>query len=159
MNGVWSKVDDMTLEAGFAPGTHHVEFAPADTVRLVYSRTSGSVFIDDVEVECCDAVRSLVDGYSAKSTGGNHEYSFAGLRPDTRYAVVVTAKHGGELSLRSKELIVNTKTTTGIREINAVQNAGADGVYDLNGRRVRSTETGHGVYVVRRGGKAYKICR
>lgn len=158
VNGVWSKVEDMALEAGFEPGTRHVDFAPSDTVRLVYSRTNGSVFIDDVEVGCCDAVCSLVEGYNAKSTGSSHEFQFVGLKPDTRYSVVVTAKQGDELSLRSKEIIVNTMSTTGIREINVSQNI-TDGVYDLNGRRVNNMETEHGVYVVRKGGKTYKICK
>ena len=159
VNGVWTKFDEMAFETGFVSGTRHIDLAPADTVRLVYNRTSGSLFIDDVEVGCCDAVRSVVDGYSAKSTSGCHECSFTGLQPDTRYAVVVTAKQGDELSLRSKELIVNTNATTGIRSINVLQDAGNDGVYNLSGCRISGAEAGHGVYVVRRGGKAYKICR
>lgn len=152
-------VDSIAIGADFQSGVRNFEFEASDSVRIVFDRNTGSVFVDDVEVGCHDVVRQPVAGYESVYTGGNTGFSFTGLRGDTRYGVVVVALNGGERSLESPELTVTTLVPTAVRAIGTDTDDGVSAVYDLSGRRVADTSLAHGVYIVRKGGKTRKTVR
>ena len=158
-NGEWMAVDSIAIGADFQSGVRSYEFEASDSVRIVFDRNAGSVFVDDVEVGCHDVVRQPVAGYESVYTGGNTEFSFTGLRGDTRYGVVVVALNGGERSLESSELTVTTLVPTTVRAIGADTGDGVSAVYDISGRRVADVSSAHGVYIVRKGGKARKTVK
>ena len=151
-------IETVAVGDGFTADTHSMKFAASDSVRIVFNRTLGSVFVDDVDVVCHDIVRTAVPGYESVSTGGVAECKFAGLNPATRYGIVVTAKNGEEKSIRSSELIVTTSALSGIKGV-SIDNGSQTIVYDLNGCRVNNADATHGVYIVRKGGKAYKVVK
>ena len=157
-DGKWLPIETVAVGDGFTADTHSMKFAASDSVRIVFNRTLGSVFVDDVDVVCHDIVRTAVPGYESVSTGGVAECKFAGLNPTTRYGIVVTAKNGEEKSIRSSELIVTTSALSGIKGV-SMDEGSQTTVYDLNGCRVNNTDATHGVYIVRKGGKAYKVVK
>lgn len=157
-DGKWLPIETVAVGDGFTADTHSMKFAASDSVRIVFNRTLGSVFVDDVDVVCHDIVRTAVPGYESVSTGGVAECKFAGLNPATRYGIVVTAKNGEEKSIRSSELIVTTSALSGIKGV-SIDNGSQTIVYDLNGCRVNNADATHGVYIVRKGGKAYKVVK
>lgn len=53
---------------------------------------------------------------------------------------------------------INYKSTTGVDGVEANQNKGVAGIYDLSGRRVQMAAGQHGVYIIRTAdGKTYKV--
>lgn len=158
-DGEWMTVDSIAIGADFQSGVRNYEFEASDSVRIVFGRNSGSVFVDDVEVGCHDVVRQPVIGYESTATEGNTEISFTGLHSDTRYGVVVVALHDGERSLESSELTVTTLVPTAIRSIDVDADNSATVVYNLSGHRMADVSSGHGVYIVRKGGIARKVVK
>lgn len=163
-NGEWTDV--ATYNAGtesiVAGMDETLTFDEADAVKLVVdARTSGAFFLDDVYVGCHQLLLQPVEGYDGVSTSGKTSYAFAGLEKDIRYALTVRGKQGGELSYPSAQLVVETSTASGIRQVGDASAADASRIdyYDLSGRKVQPSQMRQGVYVVRQGKKAYKIVR
>ena len=161
-DGAWTEVATLAGGADMAKGDNYsYDFDEADAVRLrVDSRTSGAFFIDDIHVDCHALVTQPVEGYEALSTKGKTTCEFGGLEPDATYALTIRGKKGGEQSLASAQLIVETLASTRIDTPDESANADAPiAYYDLNGRRLPASQLTHGVYVIKHGHKAYKIVK
>ena len=66
--------------------------------------------------------------------------------------------NGGTQDFDTKNILPNA-ASTGISNIKAENIGEAEGIYDLNGRRVTETSNRKGIYIIKRQGKTTKVIR
>lgn len=161
-NGEWSQAatyDINPIDEAVAT-THTLTFAAADTVRIRFDRTRGSVYLDNVAVRHHALQRLAVSGYENVLTGGQTTYTFTGLTLGSTYGFTVQGKQGERLSYRSPERTIYLKdATTGIvaPSIYNKENAAAK-FYDLQGRPMAKPQD-KGIYIKVENGKATKMAQ
>lgn len=137
VNGEWIEAEKLNPAT---EGTNvSIALGGADAVRLVYSRESGYITIDDVVLSCHTLERIPV---SNTHTHGNTEFLFSGLEPATTYGLQITATKGSETSMASAEHTIITLTeSAGVHDIFVDINSDTT-IYDLQGRKVNNPAKG-----------------
>lgn len=157
-NGVWTKVDSISLPEAATANIYKFTFDAADSVRLVHHKNVSTFFIDDVTVGYQSVVRTPVEGFNAVETGNALTYTFNGLDKGSVYGLIVYAKQGEELSAPSKETVFALRdfpanisnSLVKERELPTV-------VYNINGQKVEGKTLGKGLYIYKQGNKTYKV--
>lgn len=124
-DGSWTTLDDIELEAG----VHTANFGSATvqgitpgcrSVRLMFVRDAGSLYLDDIDVAYNGAALPVfVDGYERLDVGTSTSRTVTGLLPETNYYYTVTAVSDGIRSLTSDEISVSTLASSGISSSSA----------------------------------------
>ena len=156
----WQTVQTLAVDADLKAGkTYAYSFDATDQIRLYVERTAGTFYIDDVLADCHVETPNPLAAYDAVSSNGKTTFSFANLGNEGGKLILeVVAKKGSERSQTSK-LLVHLGSTTGIELPSAVDKDVPAVYYDMNGRRISPAQMVHGVYIVKRGNKTYKIVR
>ena len=144
LKGEWSEAGRLSPSTNGT--TACIELGGADAVRIVYSRESGYVAIDDVVLHCQTITRIPVEQFANKKTDSATTYIFSGLEPSATYGLNISATRGDQTSLPSSESIVTMLSeSAGIKdnyeEITNHDNA----IYDLHGRRIANPK--RGIYI------------
>lgn len=159
-DNAWQTVQTLSVDADLKAGkTYAYNFDATDQVRLYVERTAGTFYIDDVVADCHIEKAIPLAAYDAVSSNGKTTFSFANLgKEGSKMVLEVVAKKGSERSQVSK-LLVNLDGTTGLELPSTADTDAPAAYYDMNGRRISPAQMGHGVYIVKRGNKTYKIVR
>ena len=152
----WKKVDGISLASG---NGEYVEFdvEPTTAVKLqFYRRSSGLLFIDDVEVSGNEPYHTPIVEYNGQEIGDKPSFTFSPLEPATYYTLTVTAVNNGVSSIVSDALQVKTlDATDGIGAVTPETN-GKRSFFTIDGKRISSPK---GIYVVKENGKATKVAK
>lgn len=159
-DNAWQTVKTLTVDADLKAGkTYECSFDATEQVRLYVERTAGTFYIDDVEADCHVQEANPLTAYNAVSSKGKTSFSFANLSKEGgKFVLKVVAKKGSERSLAST-ILVELANATGIELPSASDEAVPTEYYDMNGRRIIPSQMTHGVYIVKRGNRTYKIVR
>lgn len=160
-DNAWQTVTTFAVDADMKAGkTYECSFeATAEPVRLYVERTAGTFYVDDVVADCHVEEANPLAAYNAVSSNGKTTFSFANLNNEgSKFVLKVVAKKGRERSVAST-ILVNLGATTGIEKPATSADASPAQYYDMNGRRISPSQMVHGVYIVKRGNKTYKIVR
>ncbi|MBR6592527.1 MAG: M6 family metalloprotease domain-containing protein [Prevotella sp.] len=144
LKGEWSEAG--RLSPSTSGTTASVELGGADAVRIVYSRESGYVAIDDVVLHCQTITRIPVEQFANKKTNSATTYIFSGLEPSATYGLNISATRGDQTSLASSESIVTMLSeSAGIKDNYEEIKNNDNAIYDLHGRRIANPK--RGIYI------------
>lgn len=143
-DGKWTEAE--TISPSTEGTTVTINLGGADAARIVYSRESGYVTIDDVKLSCITLERIPVEGYTGILTNNATQFDFSNLEPATTYGLFITATQGGQSSLPSTESVITTLTeSAGIHDNIFTSDPSDSKYFDLQGRRVKNPK--RGIYV------------
>ena len=159
-DNAWQTVQTLAVDDDLKAGkTYAYSFDATDQVRLYVERSAGTFYIDDVEADCHVEKANPLAAYDAVASNGKTTFSFANLGNEGgKFVLEVVAKKGSERSQVSK-LLVTLGSATGIELPSATDTDASATYYDMNGRRISTSQMVHGVYIVKRGNKTYKIVK
>lgn len=158
-NNVWTTADTLTIEVARHDSISSFDFNSVKAVSIVFDRAANSGYgcIDDVELKFVAPADSpmMVD----VDAGTETSYVVENLEANHRYSYTVWAQKGDYRTPASNLVVVQTlNDPTGIESIDK-ENSAVAVYFDLNGRRVNIATAPAGVYIVRQGGKSYKILK
>ena len=144
LKGEWSEAGRLSPSTNGT--TACIELGGADAVRIVYSRESGYVAIDDVVLHCQTITRIPVEQFANKKTDSTTTYIFSGLEPSATYGLNISATRGDQTSLASSESIVTMLSeSAGIKDNYEEIKNNDNAIYDLHGRRIANPK--RGIYI------------
>lgn len=136
-------------------------FDNAYAVSISFNRkSSGFACIDDVSLTVSTPDDHPVEGMSAIDAGQANEFAVCGLRAGTQYSYRVYAAGSGQQTEVSEPVLLQTLIDpTAIATVDVSSLSGPVCFYDLAGRRVNYATAPAGIYIVRKGGKTYKVMK
>lgn len=158
--GEWSSVRALSSD-GLSNIAQTIEetFEMSDSARIRFERSAGTIYIDDIRLECHPLTHTPVTGYDEKNVGNVLEYTFNGLDLKNTYSLTVRAKSGNSLSLPSSPLTVGG-TGNGSSAIETIREDGSTKteIFSISGNKISSTANlPKGIYIIRNGNTARKV--
>ncbi|MGI6222715.1 MAG: M6 family metalloprotease domain-containing protein [Prevotella sp.] len=161
-NNVWEQMGDtLTIQKARADSTSTFTFDNVKAVSVVFikAQNTGYGVLDDVTVTQIAPVDEPMSGYTDVDAGTATSYVVTGLEQNHRYSYTVYAVSGDQSTPVSNLIVVQTLADpTGIESIDS-EKGEAPVYFDLNGRRVNIANAPNGVYIVRQGGKTFKVLK
>ena len=158
-DSVWTTADTLTIEVARHDSISSFEFNKVRAISIVFDRAANSGYgcIDDVRVRFV----SPVDNPMVTDIDVNTDTSYIveNLESNHRYSYSVYAVSGEYKTPVSNIIVVQTLSDlTGIEAVDK-ENSSTAVYFDLNGRRVNISTSPAGVYIVRQGGRTYKVLK
>lgn len=159
-NGLWHTAGTLLTVEG-KDSIANYTFDGAYALCISFNRQSGGyACIDDINVTVAMPHDHPVVGMRDLDAGKANELAIHGLRPGTQYSYQVYATAKGQRTAVSKPIILQTLTDlSAIATVDASSLSGPINFYDLSGRRVDYMSAPAGIYIVRKGGKTYKVMK
>ena len=158
-DSVWATADTLTIEVARHDSISSFEFNKVRAISIVFDRAANSGYgcIDDIRVRFV----SPVDNPMVTDIDVNTDTSYIveNLESNHRYSYSVYAVSGEYKTPVSNIIVVQTlPDVTGIEAVDK-ENSSTAVYFDLNGRRVNISTSPAGVYIVRQGGRTYKVLK